>query len=92
MTRRKWTTAERKECMETNMKENLDPATRQWITLTELAARWKVCKRTITRIPAAELFYYNLPTQRRYLLGDVARYESKRFVHAQNHDGNGKED
>jgi len=46
-----------------------------WLTLADLAARWKVCKRTVTRIPAGRLPYYNLPTQRRYRLQDVERYE-----------------
>lgn len=46
-----------------------------WVTLTELAARWKVTKRTVTRIPIEKLQYYNLPNHRRYRLQDIVRYE-----------------
>lgn len=62
------------------MKDNLDPSPPQWVTLAQLAERWKVCKRTITRIPVQQLPYYNLPTQRRYRLQDVIRYERHRAV------------
>ncbi len=62
------------------MKETLDPSPPNWLTLTEIAERWKVCKRTITRIPIAQLPYYNLPHQRRYRLQDVVRYERHKAV------------
>lgn len=72
------------------MKQNLNPSPPQWLTLSQLADRWKVCKRTITRIPLDQLPCYNLPAQRRYRLQDVIRYERRRSIHSLTQDANGK--
>lgn len=62
------------------MNQDLDPSPPQWVTLSELAERWKVCKRTITRIPNEDLPCYTLPNQRRYRLQDVVRFESMALI------------
>jgi len=60
---------------ENPMPENNESPAPYRLTLTQLAARWLISKRTITRIPASQLPYLNLPTQRRYLLDDIIAYE-----------------
>ncbi|KKN23243.1 hypothetical protein LCGC14_0906880 [marine sediment metagenome] len=62
------------------MKPNPDPSPPVWVSLTELAQRWNVSKRTVTRILFQRLPWYNLPHQRRYRLEDIIRYERSRVA------------
>lgn len=64
--------------MEEIMKDNSHQSPPQWLTLADLANRWKVCKRTVTRIPCRQLPYFALSSQRRYKLQDVLHYEHHR--------------
>jgi len=60
------------------MPEKNDKSEPYFLTLRRLAARWLISKRTITRIPASQLPYSKLPTQRRYLMSDIIAYEQRK--------------
>lgn len=46
-----------------------------WLTLDDLADRWKVCKKTILRMPLNRLVYFKIGGSRRYRMADVLTYE-----------------